>query len=352
MENLQKDMTKLGSVAVTALTNEPYKMQDYDAERTSSDGVSMSTGLDEQPAVDLERSRSSEIMEAIKRIDGLGVERGLYEPPSTNFRPPMQAEDQDGLRETSEEPPEDDEGRAMSEYVSRMERAENASLEGFRGGKFYPIKSLEGAGELNKTGQEIGYGMIIKEDWLTNDRSKWPIIDGQPTDIRRGLTKAQMDSFTRDKIAEIQENLKGIIPEWDSMKPSLKMYFTDFAYNAGEDAIRVKNPTAFKALQEGQPVDAMIATFDYWNVTQGGIKTAKHGLLKRRLNEYNATAKALGLPQATSYKWGSGRAKVHFEGEFKEGSKKYHNKNEVSFKSSNIKEAGVTEYTPTNGRFE
>ena len=353
MENLEKDLTALGAASVSALTKQPYQMQDFEAERTASKGFDMTTSVPDKegPAPTESKMRSQEMIESVQNLEGI---RGLYEPPegvtdSTVETGPMRQPFKDG--ESDMAPTGRDEGELLSNYLKRLRPRENATDAGLKGGRFFPINSLEGKGDLNPTGQEIGYGMIIKPEWLGKDKSKWPIINGVPMDVKRGLTPEQVDVFVADKVKEVQADLAKIVPRWDELAPEVKLYFTDFGFNTGASAIKTKNPTAFKALEEGHPIDAMVSTFDYWNVTKDGKKEANRGLLTRRLNEYNEVARSMGIPEAESYKWGGGRAQVKFTGKLKEGSEKHFDKDSVMLRSSNIKEGRVTEHKQKGGQF-
>lgn len=355
MENLQSNLATLGTATVQALTKEPYQMQDYDAAKTTNEGVGMSTSVESsQPSEpSLAEQRSEEIIRGVQNLEGM---RGLYEPPEgisefdTETLPPRMPTDfNDG--ESDLPPANRDVGQVKTDFMERVKVNENASQEGLRNGRFYPINSTEGKGDLNPTGQEIGYGMVIKPEWLGNDRSKWPVINGTPVDVKRGLTPEQMDTFLSDKVDEVSGEMAKIVPKWDELAPQVQMYFVDFGFNTGASALKAKNPTAFKALEEGQPLDAMVATFNYWNITKGGQKTASRGLLNRRLNEYNEAARGLGIPEVESYQWGGGRAKIKFSGKLKDGTAKYQNKDSIMLRSSNIKEGSVTEHTQTEGRF-
>lgn len=353
MENLEKDLTNLGTAAVSALTKEPYQMQDYEAERTVLGGVGMKTeiGPETDQGDTWARERSVEMVEAVQNLEGV---RGLYEPPmgvedgqaeTGRIKPPFK----DG--ESDLPPARRDEGELTANYLGRLKKRENASNEGLRGGRFFPIESTEGRGKLNPTGLEIGFGILVKPEWLGRDKSKWPVINGAPMDVKRGLTPEQVEVFVADKVKEVQGDMAKIVPRWDELAPEVKLYFTDFGFNTGANSIKTKNPTAFKALEEGNPIDAMVSTFDYFNVTRGGEKEATRGLLNRRLNEYNEVARSMGIPEVESYKWGNGRAQVKFNGKLKEGASTYFNKDSVMLRSSNIKEGNVTEHKQTGGQF-
>lgn len=353
MENLEKDLTTLGTASVSALTKQPYQMQDFEAERTTSKGFDMTTSVSDKddPAATESKMRSQEMIESIQNLEGI---RGLYEPhegvtDSTVETGPLRQPFKDG--ESDMAPASRDEGELTSNYLGRLRQRENSANEGLKGGRFFPINSLEGKGDLNPTGKEIGFGMVIKPEWLGKDKAKWPVINGVPMDVKRGLTPEQVEVFVADKVKEVQGDMAKIVPRWDELAPEVKLYFTDFGFNTGANAIRDKNPSAFKALEAGQPIDAMIATFDYWNVTKGGKKEANRGLLNRRLNEYNEVARSMGVPEVESYKWGGGRAQVKFTGKLKEGSEKHFDKDSIMLRSSNIKEGRVTEHKQKGGQF-
>lgn len=237
---------------------------------------------------------------------------------------------------------------ANSDYIEQVKVHENSTKEGFKDGKFYPINSAEGKGTLNPSGQEIGYGILVKPEWLGTDESKYPVVDGVPVDVRGGITEEQATALVNDIVTAKQTELFDAYPDIGKMTTPLKMYWTDFTYNGGVGAIK-KNPSALKALKAKQPVEAVIKTFNYWN-TSG---TPTRGLFKRRINSYNDMAKQMGLPLVTSYDWGDGKGVARFDSKFEkgEGADKFAGKDSIRFSSKGIT-TGATSYESTNGVFD
>ena len=195
--------------------------------------------------------------------------------------------------------------------------------------------------------------LLIQPEWLERDPDNWPIIDDQQVDVTRGLTEHQASQLVNTILKEKSEVLAKEVPNWDMMKPELQAYFVSFAYNAGGSALKEDNAKAFKALENGDPVDAMLHTFDYWNTTtSGGKRKAVRGLLNRRLNDYNRFAENMGLPQAVSYEWGGGKAKVKFDGKLTIGVRDFYNKDSLTLKSKSMEETESQTYTNQGGLFQ
>ena len=351
MEDMQKDLTTLGS-AVGKTLSSPYSMQDFEAGRTTPKGVSAETAVSgeefEPVGSSIRQASQQEIIDGVANLEGI---RGLYEPMEDNWKGNGSVT-QEYFGQENLPLANRDKTIVRKDYQQRIKQLENPDNKGLRGGRYYMVPSLEGKGAKNKTGYDIGHGLLVKEEWLGKDKSKWPKVGGIPINVKDGLLPAQVDDLVDQHITGIENDLKGLVPRWDDMDPSLQTFFIDFAYNGGIGALKDSSPNTMKALESGEPLEAAIRTFNYWNITDGVTqqKEASRGLLNRRINEYNEMAKALGAPKVTSYSWGEGRAKVHFSNKLKAGSGEYFGRQDVMYKSSGIK-GGRVDYKPTGGRF-
>lgn len=199
---------------------------------------------------------------------------------------------------------------ALEKHSSELRLAENPQKIGLKDGVFRSYTD-QGAGSPGMTDQAIGYGIRIEEKWLTDDRKKWPKIDGVPVDVREGITEDQADRWSRQILKSAHTRASKKLKGWDKMPEMTKAFWADLVYNGGIGAID-KNPKAKAAMNSGNTVEGMILALDY-------IKTdgkPSEGLLKRRLNMYNQAALELtGVPVVESYEFGD-KVKLKFSSMF------------------------------------
>lgn len=177
---------------------------------------------------------------------------------------------------------------------------------------FMPFNSIEGRGpDKANSIMEIGYGTKVLEAWLTDDKSKWPVIDGVPVDVRKGITKNQAEAFIQQSLDSAFQASKAKVAGFEEATEMQKKYWVDLAYNGGNNVFE-KNPTAMKTLKAGYSLEGIIRTFDY--IKSAGKVT--RGLLNRRLSGYNEAAlEHSGAPVVTEYIFGP-EIKVKFGTKF------------------------------------
>lgn len=177
---------------------------------------------------------------------------------------------------------------------------------------FMPFNSMEGRGpDKANSIMEVGYGTKILESWLSDDKSKWPVLDGVPVDVRKGITRDQAEAFTQKSLDGAFRASKAKVAGFDEATEMQKKYWVDLAYNGGENVFE-NNPSAMKTLKAGYGLEGIIKTFDY--IKAGGKVT--RGLLNRRLSGYNEAAlEHSGAPVVTEYIFGP-EIKVKFGTKF------------------------------------
>ena len=158
----------------------------------------------------------------------------------------------------------------------------------------------------------IGYGIRVDSSWMTDDRKKWPVVDGVPVDVRQGITREQAKTMGTDILEESYDQAKKVLgTKWGDVTEREKSFWADLTYNGGKGAMK-KNPKAMTAAKKGHGVEAMIKTLDYIGV--GGKKV--RGLLNRRISMYNQAALGIsGAPIIESYEFGPD-IKVKFSSNF------------------------------------
>jgi GH24 family phage-related lysozyme (muramidase) len=138
------------------------------------------------------------------------------------------------------------------------------------------------------------------DSWLKDDPKGWPVIDGVPTDVRKGLTVPQVDSLLSMRAGKDRAVASSQLKTWTDMTEQEKLGWMDLTYNGGSGAIKL-NPKARAAANAGYTMEGLARLFDY---TKAGNKRYR-GLLKRRLNHYNQAALSVtGAPVVEEYKWG------------------------------------------------
>jgi len=194
---------------------------------------------------------------------------------------------------------------AKRTYMKQLKGFENPKQKGLtetpQGKRYMPIDSGEGKTKNNPTGKEIGFGIVIRPEWLSKDKSKWPVIENVPVDVSKGITEHQANtlytSFVEDAYKVASKKLKG----FEELTPYEQMFWTDGVYNGGDGFVAHKNPKAMKAYKEGYTVEAMLKVLDFI----GKDPNLHRGLLRRRINFYNQAALEIsGAPVIESYTMG------------------------------------------------
>ena len=202
---------------------------------------------------------------------------------------------------------------AKKAYHEEIKGYENPRELGLKGSTFKPIRSMEGRGSDKENSEyEIGYGIKIKESWLTDNRKAWPKINGVPVDVRKGISKRQAEDWSLQYQEQAYASAKGIVGSpWKDMTEREKIYWSDLVYNLGEAGTK-KNSKALKLMNKGLPVEAAIATLDSIHVNG----KPNLGIFKRRVKMYNELADSLpGVPRIEEYSFSKG-IKVKFSSSF------------------------------------
>lgn len=199
---------------------------------------------------------------------------------------------------------------ARASFIEDLKRNENAQKVGFEAGKFKPYASLQGADIENGWSEfEIAYGTRVPVDWLGDDETKWPSVQGVRLNIKEGITEEEATALLSDELDRQELVAEKKIKGYDQMSSGEKFFWRDLIYNGGTESVfRKKSPKAFEALQEGNTVEAMIRSLDFIHVGKVPYK----GLLKRRVARYNkATASLNGLPRIEEVEYGE-KIRVRF----------------------------------------
>lgn len=215
---------------------------------------------------------------------------------------------------------------ARTAFVEDLKRNENAQKVGFEGGKFKPYPSLQGADPKNGWSEfEVAYGIRVPEEWLGEDENKWPTVQGVKLNISEGITEDEATALLTQNLDEQEEVAQKKIKGYADMSSGEQFFWKDLMYNGGTESVfKKKSPKAFKALQEGNTVEAMIRSLDFIHVGN----TPHKGLLKRRVSRYNkATASLNGLPRIEEVEYGPNiRVKFAFPHTHPKITKAYANK--------------------------
>ncbi len=210
------------------------------------------------------------------------------------------------------------ETNARSVHLNEVKGLENDKRVGLEtlGGvsKFMPIESIEGTGpdKENMSKFEIGYGVKIPKSWLTDDESKWPVVQGVSVNIKNGITDEQATAMTKDLLDKSYKSASKSVSGWEKLSEREKSFWADLTYNGGSGAI-AKNTKAVEASKKGLTVEAMINVF---NFIKAGNKQ-RRGLLNRRLSMYNQAALSItGAPVASSYEIKDGSVNIQFSNGF------------------------------------
>ena len=172
MDNLQSDLTTIGGGIAQAL-GDPYQDEDLGVQRSNPRTLDISTEAPSEPSAPL--GEYDQLMAEGAALDEYEMTEALATTKAAggDFREPMFVSDDDTSWEPddyiSPEPPPPPEPEApmpidpetlKTQVIDSIKSSENPRRKGMKGDKFFPIESVEGAGGLNKTGQEIGYGVV------------------------------------------------------------------------------------------------------------------------------------------------------------------------------------------------
>lgn len=215
-----------------------------------------------------------------------------------------------------------------SRLVESIMLSENPTHKGYNTvvNKWYPIKSSNDSKYLNPTQKEIGYGVVVRPEWIGSDTSKWIQYLGKPLELSKGITHSQLLFIINLLLDDIDKDLYRVVgSKYETLDPAFQSYWQKVIYNAGIGVL-YKNrggkrvPTnMLQSLRLGYPIDAMHSAFTVWWAGHGADRQPMRGLLNRRLNDYNESASDLKIPSATTYSWGNGSATIHFNSNFVSG---------------------------------
>ena len=197
-------------------------------------------------------------------------------------------------------------------YIDRVKKEENPSMKGLttiNGEKrFMMIKSPYERKEVGQTEYEIGYGIKVMDDWLSNDPNKWMRINNVPVNIREGLTLDQVDAYLKDRIARDRAFTKTELKGWAGMTEEEKIGWQDLTYNGGIGLIK-SDSQAKTAANKGYTMEGLVKLTHF---TRAG-STRHRGLLKRRINNYNHAALSVaGAPVIEKYEYGPKGMRIKF----------------------------------------
>lgn len=160
--------------------------------------------------------------------------------------------------------------------------------------------------------KDIGWGFKVEPEMLTEDKSKWPKVNGIPIDLRKGISRDVANSLLYQEIEKARETCRTQMPNWDNMTPMEKFFWNDLAYNSGPETFN-KSPNAVKAAKAGYTAEAAIKSLDFIG---SGHKQVK-GLFDRRIKSYNKMAQELpGVPEIEEAEWGE-QVRVKFAHQIK-----------------------------------
>jgi len=205
---------------------------------------------------------------------------------------------------------------ARKDYFNDVKIAENGSEKGLTktptDERFMPFDSIEGTGpDASMSKQEIGYGVKIPKKWFSDDKNKWPMVEGVRIDIKKGITRDQATAMTENIIDDSFKQASSKFTKWEDMSEMEKVFWADLTYNGGAKAIN-KNPKARAAANAGRTVEGMVLALDFIKANDKPMR----GLLNRRLSRYNQAALEItGTPVVEEYVFGK-EIKIKFSSDF------------------------------------
>lgn len=194
---------------------------------------------------------------------------------------------------------------ARKDIFEDLKMRENADKKGLvstpTGNKFMPFESIEGEGpDSGMSKFEIGYGIKIPKAWLGDDKSKWPVVEDVPVNVKEGMSEDKVLALSETLLEDSYNVSSEKLNKWDDMTEMEKGFWADLTHNGGHRAIN-KNPEAMKAANAGRTVEGMVLALDFIKYND----KPSRGLLNRRLSRYNQAAlERTGVPVVESYKFG------------------------------------------------
>lgn len=203
-------------------------------------------------------------------------------------------------------------GQAYSLYLDMVKGYENPEKKGLttvNGEKrFMMFKSIAEKKVPGLSEYEIGYGLKVKDDWLSDDPKKWLKIHDVPVDIREGLTQSQVETLLKERIGKDRAVTSTQLNKWSDMTEEEKVGWQDFTYNGGIGLLKA-NSEAKTAANKGHTMEGLVKLTHF---TRAGSNRYR-GLLKRRINNYNHAALSVpGAPVIEKYEYGPKGMRIKF----------------------------------------
>jgi len=197
-------------------------------------------------------------------------------------------------------------------YMNMLKDAENKDRKGLTTingeKKFMPFKSISEKKEKGISEFEIGYGIKIKDDWLSDDHRKWLNINDIPVNVKEGLTQDQVDALLKENITKNRDATSTQLTKWSEMTEEEKMGWQDLTYNGGLGLLKSISE-AKTAANKGYTMEGLVKLTHF---TRAG-SVRYRGLLKRRLNLYNHAALSNpGAPVIEKYEFGPKGMRIKF----------------------------------------
>ena len=197
-------------------------------------------------------------------------------------------------------------------YMDRVKKEENPEMKGLttvNGEKrFMMIKSPAEKKEFGQSEYEIGYGIKIMDDWLSDDPNKWMRINNVPVNVKEGLTIDQVDTYLKDRITRDRAFTKAELKGWKDMTEEEKVAWQDLTYNGGIGLLK-SDSQAKSAANKGYTMEGLAKLTHF---TRAGSNRYR-SLLKRRINNYNHAALAVpGAPVIEKYDYGPSGMRIKF----------------------------------------
>lgn len=218
-------------------------------------------------------------------------------------------EKMEGKRPTLQMTDENNAMGSLVDFIKSKENPKEMGLEQTEAGERFTVFDVPNSaiGEKN-----IGWGIMVQPGWLTTNPAKWPVLNGEPLDIREGITRKQAEGLLNQELDQAKVSAEKKVPSWNKMLPVEQRFWTDLRYNGGPKVFS-KSPKAMAAAKEGYTAEAMIKSLDF---IKSGNKSVK-GLFLRRIEAYNQAAQELpGVPKIEKITWGK-QAKVKFAHQIK-----------------------------------
>lgn len=197
-------------------------------------------------------------------------------------------------------------------YMDQIKKEENPEMKGLttiNGEKrFMMIKSPAEKKEVGQSEYEIGYGIKIMDDWLSDDPNKWMRINNVPVNVKEGLTMDQVDIYLKDRITRDRAFTKAELNGWKDMTEEEKVAWQDLTYNGGIGLLK-SDSQAKSAANKGYTMEGLAKLTHF---TRAGSNRYR-GLLKRRINNYNHAALSVaGAPVIEKYEYGPKGMRIKF----------------------------------------